>query len=90
MNAGCVSRGPYRLAEVTPRSPRSTFVRRAALVLAALAVAISALAGRADAFIYWANSTGGAQGTGTIGRANLDGTGVDQGFIGASNPKASR
>jgi hypothetical protein len=57
MNAGCVSRGSLRLAEVAPRSPRSTVVRRAALALATLAVAALALAARADAFIYWANPT---------------------------------
>jgi hypothetical protein len=67
MNAGCVSRGSLRLAEVAPRSPRSTVVRRAALALATLAVAALALAtlavaalalaARADAFIYWANQT---------------------------------
>jgi hypothetical protein len=33
-------------------------------------------AARADAFVYWANSRAD-----TIGRANLDGTGVDQSFI---------
>jgi hypothetical protein len=35
-----------------------------------------ALASRAEAFVYWAD-----HGTGTIGRANLDGTGADQRFI---------
>jgi len=63
-------------------------VRRAAVALVTLAVAILALAGRADAFIYWTNSTGGATPPlGTIGRANLDGTGVNQNFIGADNPQ---
>jgi len=57
---------------------RSTFVRRAALALATLVVALFALAARADAFIYWAN---GPQGSDSIARANLDGTGVDQTFI---------
>ena len=51
-------------------------MRRAALVLATLAVATLALAARADAFVYWAN-----QGTDAIGRANLDGTGANQSFI---------
>ena len=33
-------------------------------------------------YVYWTNFS-----TGTIGRANLDGTGADQGFIsGASGP----
>jgi Low-density lipoprotein receptor repeat class B len=37
---------------------------------------------QADAFVYWANGF-----TGTIRRANLDGSGVDQSFItGASDP----
>jgi virginiamycin B lyase len=36
------------------------------------------LAARADAFIYWANL---APVPGTIGRANVDGTGADQSFI---------
>ena len=53
----------------------SPFVR-AALALAALAAAILALAGRADAFVYWGNSS-----SGTIARANLDGTGVNQSFM---------
>ena len=44
--------------------------------LAALALATFALVARADAFVYWANFN-----TGTIGRANLDGSGVDQSFI---------
>ena len=55
---------------------RSTLARCAALVLAALAVATLALAARADAYVYWTNYD-----PGTIGRANLDGTGVDQSFI---------
>jgi hypothetical protein len=57
-------------------------VRRAVLVLAAFALASLALVARADAFVYWANFN-----TGTIGRANLDGSGADQRFIGgASGP----
>ena len=50
-------------------------MRRAALALATLAVATLALAARADAYVYWTNDNG------TIGRANLDGTGVNQSFI---------
>ena len=57
-------------------SPRSTRLRRATLVLAALALATLAFAARADAFVYWTNYKAG-----TIGRANLDGSGVDQSFI---------
>ena len=56
--------------------------RRALLALATAAVATLALVARADAFVYWANFN-----TGTIARANLDGSGVDQSFIGgASGP----
>jgi streptogramin lyase len=49
---------------------------RAVLVLAALALAALALATRADGFIYWAMYY-----EGNIGRANLDGTNSDRGFI---------
>src|SRR5262245_64011919 len=56
---------------------------RAALALAAAAAVTLALSARADAFLYWAN-----QDTSTIGRANLDGTGVDLSFItGVTNPQ---
>ena len=61
-------------------------MERAAVALVTLAVAILALAGRADAFVYWTNSAGGTDESGSIGRANLDGTGVNQGFIGATDP----
>ena len=40
-----------------------------------------ALAPRAEAYVYWANPD-----EGTIGRANLDGTGVDQSFITGRGP----
>jgi hypothetical protein len=49
---------------------------RAFVALAVLFTAVLASAAQAEAFVYWANSD-----TGTIGRANLDGSGVDQGFI---------
>jgi hypothetical protein len=56
--------------------------RRATLALATLVLAALALATRADAYVYWTNYD-----TGTIGRANLDGTGANPSFItGASNP----
>jgi hypothetical protein len=45
-------------------------------LLAALIVLPLALAPRAEAFVYWADPSKGA-----IGRANLDGTGVDKRFI---------
>ena len=52
-------------------------------LLAVLAVLLmaSAVAARADAYVYWANDQ-----TGAIGRANLDGTGVNQSFIGGVGP----
>ena len=54
-------------------------VRLAVLVAMLAALAVPASAG---AFIYWTNVP-----TNTIGRANLDGTGVDQSFItGATEP----
>src|SRR5919199_1486184 len=61
----------------------STLVRRAAPTLATLVLATFVLAAPADAFVYWANS-----GTGTIGRANLDGTDVNQNFITGANAPA--
>jgi hypothetical protein len=64
-------------AALTEPSSRPTLARHTALALATLA-----LAARADAFVYWANF-----GTGTIGRADLDGSGANQAFItGASSP----
>jgi hypothetical protein len=45
-------------------------------LLGALLVLPLALAPRAEAFVYWANGD-----KGTIGRANLDGTGIDERFI---------
>jgi hypothetical protein len=50
-------------------------------LLAALLVLTLALASRAEAFIYWANHDLGGGSRGTIARANLDGTGVDESFI---------
>ncbi len=46
-------------------------------MLAALLVSPLALAPRAEAYIYWTESGRNA----AIGRANLDGTGVDRGFL---------
>ena len=46
-------------------------------------LALGGLAAPTEAFVYWANI-----GTGTIGRANLDGTGANQSFItGARAPR---
>jgi Calx-beta domain/Low-density lipoprotein receptor repeat class B len=65
-------------------------ITRAALAAALLVLAL-ALAPRAGASVYWGNAVGpvfGLPGT-TIGRANNDGTGVNQNFIGgASTPSA--
>jgi virginiamycin B lyase len=57
---------------------RSILVRRIALALVTLAVAVLAFAASADAFVYWTNDTD----PGSIGRANhTDGGGVNQNFI---------
>ena len=58
-----------------PERVRSLIVGVAALLAALLLTLPLALAPRAQAFIYWAGGS-------AIGRANLDGTGVDQSFIG--------
>ena len=58
------------------RARWSMVIRGAAVAVATLAVAAFAFAARADALIYWANAN-----TKTIGRANLDGTGANGGFI---------
>ena len=58
--------------------------RKTALAISIAAVLILTLpfAPRASAFVYWANN-----GSTTIGRANLDGTGASQAFVGgAINP----
>jgi hypothetical protein len=47
---------------------QSSFVRRVAVALAVLAIAIPALAAPADAFVYW--SLNPRAGQGSIGRAN--------------------
>src|SRR5918994_1315310 len=59
----------------------TTLVSMLAL-LAALLVSAIALAPRADAFVYWANPAPDAM---AIGRANLDGTDVEEGFIPATD-----
>jgi hypothetical protein len=58
-------------------------MKRIALVVVLTVLALPlALAPRAEAFVYWANISDG-----TIGRANLNGTGADQFFIaGVSEP----
>src|SRR5204863_4333042 len=58
-------------------------VRALAVALATLAFATLALVGRADAFVYFPET-----GLGAVGRANLDGTGVNLTFItGLDQPK---
>jgi virginiamycin B lyase len=71
---------PRGVEQAGARGLRSILVRGAAVALASLVFATLALAARADAFVYWTNSVDN-----TMGRANVDGTGVDQGFFGASN-----
>src|SRR5215207_5951063 len=61
------------------RTLRRRRVLRAGLAAALASLALPAMAG---AFVYWAN-----HGEATIGRANLDGTGVRSNFItGANGP----
>ncbi|MET0526440.1 MAG: hypothetical protein ABWZ91_16660 [Nocardioides sp.] len=57
----------------------STMVRRAAVALVAVAVAVPLIAARADAFIYWSKNPG--NGGGLIGRANNDGGGANYTFM---------
>lgn len=73
---------PAALEERYPPGPASGLGRVAlwcyglsALLAAILALSLT-LAARAEALVYWVNYEDG-----TIGRANLDGTGVDQSFI---------
>src|SRR5262245_59008384 len=57
---------------------------RVPLLAAALLLLTLTFPPRADAFVYWANDDGDST---TIGRANPDGTGVNQSFIaGAIQP----
>jgi sugar lactone lactonase YvrE len=55
-------------------------VRRGLFLLPAIVVAAALAAPDARAYIYWTNGDGG-----TIGRANLDGSGANQNFIVNSN-----
>ena len=62
--------------------PAKRWTLRATVAVVALAVGTLALVARADAFVYWASAS-----TNSIGRANLDGTGVNPSFItGANGP----
>jgi virginiamycin B lyase len=62
-------------------------VWRTAASLAAVVAVVLTLASGAGAAVYWTNSGGFYQGSGSIGRANLDGTVVNESFItGATTP----
>src|SRR6476646_2323480 len=63
---------------------------RGALLLVALLLFGFACASRADASVYWGNSLSSVNPVGTtIGRADNDGTAINQAFIGgASQPTA--
>src|SRR5690349_17391134 len=54
--------------------PISRVVRRAAVALVAVAVAVPLIAVRADAFVYWSMNPGA--GGGQVGRANNNGSSV--------------
>ncbi|MCW2967421.1 MAG: hypothetical protein JWM71_1193 [Solirubrobacteraceae bacterium] len=62
---------------------RSVCGSRRTLLLALLVslIATAALPASAGAFLYWANSGTGSAGTGSIGHASNDGTGVNQSLI---------
>src|SRR5215207_564002 len=62
------------MASVTPR------LMRGAPLLVLLFLGFLVLASRADAYIYWTNQGATPAGAG-IGRANTDGSGVNQHFI---------
>ena len=65
------------------RAYRSRCGRHTAVLLPSaltLMMLMLAIASRADALVYWSNSPAFA-GPGSIGRASLDGTDVDQAFI---------
>ena len=79
---------PFRLTQTNatsvaipnPRHRRPAVAIAAAFVFCLLSLALGA---RAEAYIYWTNPA-----TNSIGRANLDGTDVDQSFIsGAIDPR---
>lgn len=67
-----------------PNLDRGRPALRVAAAAAAFCLVFVVLAARADAYLYWANIPTASiisRGTGSIARANLDGSGVDQGFI---------
>jgi hypothetical protein len=60
-------------------------LRLAALTLAALALNALAFAGRADAFVYWTSPGLSSNTSGMLGRANLDGSDVNNTFESSPN-----
>ena len=64
-----------------PPRPRVAVVPATVLAVLSLLLLILALAPRAEAFIYWPSLD-----SRNIGRSNLNGAGVDPGFIGRVNP----
>ena len=66
-------------ADATASGPSPPTLAAVLALLAALLVLPLALAPRAEAYIYWTNADD--RDGHWIGRANLDGTGVEQGFI---------
>jgi hypothetical protein len=61
------------------RTMTTNVVRRAAVALAAVALAVPLIAARADAFVYWSMYPGA--GGGLIGRANNDGSSPNRTFL---------
>ena len=65
-----------------PRHMQPTPTTFAALLVLFAALLVSlALTPRAEAFIYWTSTDDNSPDYGAIGRANLDGTYADDGFI---------
>jgi sugar lactone lactonase YvrE len=62
--------------------PAAAHGRALAIAIAVVVIVSGFAAARADAFVYWAVSP-----MNTIGRANLDGTGISQSFFGAGSPQ---
>ncbi len=74
---GAQARSWYRAA--------SSYVPLMSVICCLASLSCAAAASSADAYVYWANR-GGGSGT-TLGRANLDGTAIDESFIeGATGP----
>jgi hypothetical protein len=78
MDAPYVATGSPRLAERVAAGRWLTLLRRAALALATLPLAILAIGARAEAYVYWAEPPTPRVFTtfGSVYRADLDGTGT--------------